>query len=98
MRQRDNHVSLSTGAAAPASTARSRAFGTHGLGGVSGTLLTGVFVSTGWGGDVNGSGGQFLTSPSRSAGSAHSSSPASCRSLSLCAPLRSPRCRVSMSP
>ena len=36
-------------------------FGAHGLGGITGALLTGVFVSTAWGGDVNGSLSQFLT-------------------------------------
>ena len=36
-------------------------FGAHGVGGVTGALLTGIFVSTAWGGDVNGSLGQFLT-------------------------------------
>ncbi len=30
-------------------------FAAHGMGGISGALLTGVFVSTAWGGDVNGS-------------------------------------------
>ena len=36
-------------------------FGAHGVGGITGALLTGIFVSTAWGGDVNGSFGQFLT-------------------------------------
>ena len=36
-------------------------FGAHGLGGITGALLTGIFVSTAWGGDVNGSIGQFAT-------------------------------------
>ncbi len=36
-------------------------FGAHGLGGITGALLTGVFVSTAWGGGVNGSFSQFLT-------------------------------------
>ena len=36
-------------------------FGAHGLGGITGALLTGVFVSTAWGGDVNGSFSQFIT-------------------------------------
>ncbi len=36
-------------------------FGAHGLGGIVGSLLTGVFVSTNWGGDVNGSATQFMS-------------------------------------
>ena len=36
-------------------------FGAHGLGGITGALLTGVFVSTAWGGDVNGGVSQFIT-------------------------------------
>ena len=36
-------------------------FGAHGLGGITGALLTGIFVSTQWGGDVNGSVSQFIT-------------------------------------
>jgi Amt family ammonium transporter len=36
-------------------------FGAHGLGGITGALLTGIFVSTAWGGDVNGGVGQFVT-------------------------------------
>jgi Amt family ammonium transporter len=36
-------------------------FGAHGVGGITGALLTGIFVSTAWGGDVNGSVGQVLT-------------------------------------
>jgi len=36
-------------------------FGAHGLGGITGALLTGVFVSTSWGGEVNGSLSQFIT-------------------------------------
>lgn len=36
-------------------------FGAHGLGGITGALLTGIFVSTNWGGDVNGSASQFMT-------------------------------------
>ena len=35
-------------------------FGAHGLGGISGALLTGVFVSTAWGGEVSGSFNQFI--------------------------------------
>jgi Amt family ammonium transporter len=35
-------------------------FGAHGLGGISGALLTGVFVSTAWGGAVSGSFNQFI--------------------------------------
>lgn len=36
-------------------------FGAHGLGGITGALLTGIFVSSAWGGDVNGSASQFVT-------------------------------------
>ncbi len=36
-------------------------FGAHGLGGIVGSLLTGVFVSTTWGGDVDGSMKQFMS-------------------------------------
>jgi Amt family ammonium transporter len=35
-------------------------FAAHGMGGISGALLTGVFASTLWGADVNGSLGQLL--------------------------------------
>ena len=36
-------------------------FGAHGLGGITGALLTGVFVSSAWGGGVDGSASQFVT-------------------------------------
>lgn len=36
-------------------------FGAHGIGGITGALLTGAFVSTAWGGDVNGSLAQIGT-------------------------------------
>ena len=36
-------------------------FGAHGLGGITGALLTGFFVSTSWGGEVNGGMSQFMT-------------------------------------
>ena len=36
-------------------------FGAHGLGGITGALLTGIFVSSAWGGDANGSASQLLT-------------------------------------
>lgn len=36
-------------------------FGAHGLGGITGALLTGVFVSTAWGGGVNGNVGQVIS-------------------------------------
>lgn len=36
-------------------------FGAHGLGGIVGSLLTGLFVSTAWGSEVNGSYMQFFT-------------------------------------
>ena len=36
-------------------------FGAHGLGGITGALLTGVFISKSWGGDVDGNLGQFIT-------------------------------------
>ena len=36
-------------------------FGAHGLGGITGALLTGVFISSSWGSDVDASLGQFIT-------------------------------------
>ena len=36
-------------------------FGAHGLGGITGALLTGLFVSSAWGGDVDGGLSQFVT-------------------------------------
>ena len=36
-------------------------FGAHGLAGIIGALLTGVFISSNWGGDVNGSWTQFVS-------------------------------------
>ncbi len=36
-------------------------FGAHGLGGITGALLTGLFISSNWGGDVDASLGQFIT-------------------------------------
>ncbi|MEZ4607868.1 MAG: hypothetical protein R2865_14020 [Deinococcales bacterium] len=42
-------------------------FGAHGLGGITGSLLTGVFVSSAWGGSVDASVGQFITATFSSA-------------------------------
>lgn len=36
-------------------------FGAHGLGGITGALLTGVFICSNWGGEVNASLSQFIT-------------------------------------
>ena len=36
-------------------------FGAHGIGGITGALLTGLLVSSAWGGEVNGGISQFLT-------------------------------------
>jgi Amt family ammonium transporter len=36
-------------------------FGAHGLGGIIGSILTGIFVSTNWGGEVNGSSDQVIS-------------------------------------